>query len=223
MCPKIRWDGWKIFRWGNMLRIYMQATTLAKRSLGTNLQLAGEMQRRCHALPGMRSQIRKRRATASRWNLDGIGGEQHWDRTESQLWSALQGQHRRVCLTEAFAGTSRWRGGTLIIWSMASAPRAEGARGRARGAGTCDVRPVQVQPNHPDPATAAGGVWLNTRERAGSSPGSVSLFFKALFSSQNFASFFYCNTFVFIWQTLSNHGVTRLKRFISQISGKLYN
>jgi len=33
--------------------------------------------------------------------------------------------------------------------------------------------------------------------------------------------FCHCSTFVFILQTLSNHGVTKLKRFISQISDKL--
>ena len=35
--------------------------------------------------------------------------------------------------------------------------------------------------------------------------------------------FCYCSTFVFIWQILFNHGVIRLKRFISQISDKLCN
>jgi len=37
----------------------------------------------------------------------------------------------------------------------------------------------------------------------------------AWFSSQNFLVFGYCTTFVYIWQILSNQGVTRLKRFIS--------
>ena len=35
--------------------------------------------------------------------------------------------------------------------------------------------------------------------------------------------FGYCSTFVFIWQTLSNHRVTRLKRFISRFTDKLCN
>ena len=39
----------------------------------------------------------------------------------------------------------------------------------------------------------------------------------------NFFEFLHCSTFVFIWQTLSNRGVTRWKRFVSRFTGKLYN
>ena len=35
--------------------------------------------------------------------------------------------------------------------------------------------------------------------------------------------FNYCSIFVFIWQILSNHGVTKLKRFISRFIVKLCN
>jgi len=40
---------------------------------------------------------------------------------------------------------------------------------------------------------------------------------------QNFFGFWYCSSFVFIWQTLYNHGVTRLKRFVSRFTYKLCN
>jgi hypothetical protein len=33
----------------------------------------------------------------------------------------------------------------------------------------------------------------------------------------------YCSNFVVIWQVLSDHGLTRFKRFVSWISSKLYN
>jgi len=33
----------------------------------------------------------------------------------------------------------------------------------------------------------------------------------------------HCRIFFCIWQILSNYGLTRLKRFVSQITGKLYN
>ena len=38
-----------------------------------------------------------------------------------------------------------------------------------------------------------------------------------------FFRFWYCNTFVFIWQILSNHRVIRFKRFVSWFINKLYN
>jgi len=38
-----------------------------------------------------------------------------------------------------------------------------------------------------------------------------------------FFGFWHCNTFVFIWQTLSNYGVTRLKTFVSRFTCKLCN
>ena len=44
-----------------------------------------------------------------------------------------------------------------------------------------------------------------------------------LFSCDFFFEFRYCSTFVFIWQTLSNQGVTRLKRFVSWFTDKLCN
>jgi hypothetical protein len=41
---------------------------------------------------------------------------------------------------------------------------------------------------------------------------------KAWFSSWNFFGFGYCSIFVYIWQLLSNYGLTMLKRFVSQIT-----
>jgi hypothetical protein len=38
-----------------------------------------------------------------------------------------------------------------------------------------------------------------------------------------FLSKCYCSVFVVIWQILSNHGLIRLKRFVSSISSKLCN
>jgi len=38
-----------------------------------------------------------------------------------------------------------------------------------------------------------------------------------------FFGFQYYSTFVFIWQTLSNHKVTRFKRFVSRFTDKLCN
>ena len=35
--------------------------------------------------------------------------------------------------------------------------------------------------------------------------------------------FWYCSTFVCLWQILSNHRLIRVKRFISQFTNKLYN
>jgi hypothetical protein len=46
--------------------------------------------------------------------------------------------------------------------------------------------------------------------------------FRSCLDSKSFL-FWYCSTFVFIWQTLSNHRVTRLKRFVLRFPGKLCN
>ena len=46
---------------------------------------------------------------------------------------------------------------------------------------------------------------------------------KALFSSDFFFGFQYCSIFVFIWQILFNHRLTRFKRFISWFTDKLCN
>jgi hypothetical protein len=37
-----------------------------------------------------------------------------------------------------------------------------------------------------------------------------------------FFGFWHCNIFVFIWQILSNHRVTRLKKFVSRFTDKLF-
>ena len=40
---------------------------------------------------------------------------------------------------------------------------------------------------------------------------------------REFWKFDYCSTFVFIWQLVFNHGLIRLKTFVSQFPTKLYN
>jgi hypothetical protein len=48
------------------------------------------------------------------------------------------------------------------------------------------------------------------------------MMFQDVFILQIFLENF-CSTFVVIWQNLSNHGLTRLKRFVSTFTDKLYN
>ena len=118
--------------------------------------------------------------------------------------------------------TTRIVGSSSVLTPSHRWPRCHAIHARWCLASGCRFRGIFVLPRPPNFALHCGAGWcgfpgvlfLPARLQVG---GGYTMAFWKL------KSFRHCSTFVCLWQILSNHGLTRIKRFVSWFTAKLYN